>query len=139
LLGTCGWIGEVARARGGGMSVFVERHHLPDRRVAIPLSHGVQGHLPPVVSQQWLGVQQLQDLHQHLDRYPCRDRCGLPCMCGQAQHAEGLEALPPGIDDMGSNGESLGDPAGAKPHLQQLKDPPPSLCFRGVFVVGAKT
>jgi hypothetical protein len=29
-------------------------------------------------------VQQLQDLHHHLDRHPCRDRCGLPGLGGQA-------------------------------------------------------
>jgi hypothetical protein len=44
--------------RCGRMGLFVERDHLPDRGMAIPIPEGVQRHLHPVVAQEGIVIQQ---------------------------------------------------------------------------------
>jgi hypothetical protein len=67
------------------MRLFVEGRHLPHGRVAIPIAQGVQGHLHAVVAQEGIIIQQLEDLHYHLDRHPGRDGGTRPRVGGQAQ------------------------------------------------------
>jgi hypothetical protein len=56
------------------MGLFIERHHLPDRGMAIAIAQGIQGHLHPIVAQEGIVVQQLEDVHHRLDRHPHGDR-----------------------------------------------------------------
>jgi hypothetical protein len=60
-------IGETFRPPRGRMRLFVEGHQRPHRRVAVPIPQGVQRHLHAVMAQEGVGVQQLKDLHHHLD------------------------------------------------------------------------
>jgi hypothetical protein len=133
----CG-IGGVGLPLGGGMRLFIEGHDLPHGGVAIPIPQGIQGHLHPVVPQQRMVVQEAKDLHHDLERDARRDRRSLPCPRGQAQQAEGGQALAPVIDDRGIDRQPCGDPAGAEPDLSELDDSPPGLFFCGICVVGAK-
>jgi hypothetical protein len=43
-------VGPAGLSRGGEMRLFVERDHLPDGRVAIPVAQGIQGHLHAVMA-----------------------------------------------------------------------------------------
>ena len=52
------------------MGLFVKGDHLPDGRVAIPIPQGIQRHLDAVMPQEGIVVQELEDLHHHLDRHP---------------------------------------------------------------------
>ena len=100
------------------MCLFVEGDHLPDRRVAIPVAQGIQRHLDSVVPEQWIIVQELEDLHHDLNRHPGRDRQALSRTCAQSQEAIRLEAAPPVVDDMRINGQQGGHASGAKADLE---------------------
>jgi hypothetical protein len=80
------------------MRLFVEGDHLPDRGVAVPIPQGVQRHLHAVVPQQRIVVQQLEDLHHHLNRHPAGHRCPPPWAHPQPREPAGLEAALPVID-----------------------------------------
>ena len=120
------------------MGLFVEGHHLPDGGVAIPIPEGVQGHLHAVVPEQRIVVQELEDLHHHLDRHAGADRRALPRAGAQPQKPIRLEAALPVIDHMGINRQQGGHAAGAKADLEQFNNPPAGLLFGRVFTIGPK-
>ena len=100
------------------MGLFVEGHQLPNRGVAIPVAQGVQGHLHAVVPQQGIVVQQLEDLHHHLDGDAGADRRALPRACVQPQEPVSLEAALPVVDHVGIDRQQRGHASGAKADLE---------------------
>ena len=103
---------------GSGMGLFVEGDHLPDRRVAIAIPQGIERHLHAVVPQQRVVVQQLEDLHHHLDGDAGADRGVLPRAGAQPQEPIGLEAALPVVDHMGINRQQRGHAPRAKADLE---------------------
>jgi hypothetical protein len=51
-------VGEARRPRDRRMGLFIESHHLPDRRVAMAIPQGIQGHLHAVMPQEGIVVQE---------------------------------------------------------------------------------
>ncbi len=67
------------------MGLFIEGDQLPDGRVAMAIPQGIQGHLHAIVPQEGVVVQELEDLHDHLDGEPGGDRRAHPPLGGHAQ------------------------------------------------------
>jgi hypothetical protein len=67
------------------MGLLVERDHLPDRGVAIAIAQRVEGQLHPVVPQEGMVLQPLEDLPQHLNRHAGGDGGPRPRPGGHAQ------------------------------------------------------
>lgn len=118
------------------MRLFLECYHLPDARVAVPIPEGIQGHLHAVVPEERIVVEELEDLHNHLDGHPGADRRVLPRACAQPQKPLRLEAALPAVDHMGVDRQQGGDPARPEADLQQFNDPPAGLFFGRVFAIG---
>lgn len=123
LMGSRGVLGTFIRIRWamvwrrGGMGLFIEGHHLPDARVAIPIPERIQGHLRAIMPQQRIVVQELEDLHDHLDWHPGADRRVLPRAGVQSQEPFRLEAALPAVDHMRINRQQGGKPAGSEADL----------------------
>jgi hypothetical protein len=126
---------EPCRLLGAGVGLFRQGHHLPHRRVALPLPQGVQRHLHAVVPQQGMVVQHLEDLPQGLDRDPRRQGGARTAPRGQADHAQGGKAPVPGVDDGGLDGQELCHTPRAKADLQELHDPPAGLLRGGILAI----
>jgi hypothetical protein len=59
----------------GRMRTCIEGHPLPHGGVALARPQGIPGHLHPVVPEQRMMVQALEDLHHDLDRHARSHRC----------------------------------------------------------------
>jgi hypothetical protein len=90
------------------MGLFIQGHQLPDGGVAMTIPQGIQGHLHAVVPQEGMVIQELEDLHDHLDRQPGGDRRAYPPLGGEAQQAQGGESALPVVDHGRLDGQALG-------------------------------
>ena len=131
-------IGEACCPLDARMGLFVKGDQLPDRGVTVPIPQGVQRHLDAVMSQEGIVVQELEDLHHHLDRHPTGHGRPPPRARTQPQGPAGLEASLPIVDHMRIDRQQQRDAARPKAYLEQLDDPPSCLLLGRVFAVGAK-
>jgi hypothetical protein len=90
------------------------------------------------VPQQRVVVQELEDVHHHLDGDAGADRRALPWTGAQPQEPIHLEAALPVIDHMGINRQQGSHASGAKADLEQFDNPPASLFLGGVLTVCPK-
>jgi hypothetical protein len=110
-------IGEACYPLEARMGLFVKGDQLPDRRVAVPIPQGVQRHLDAVMSQEGIVVQDLEDLHHHLDRDPTGHGRTPPRARTQPQEPARLEASLPIVDHLRIDRQQPRDAARPKAHL----------------------
>src|SRR5262245_4735938 len=93
------WGGDPRLPRRARMRLLIQGDHLPDSRMAIALAQRIQGPLHPIVAQQRVVVQELEDIHHRLDRHPHSNRRICPRLRRQPHQTQGVEAALPLIDD----------------------------------------
>ena len=144
LVGRCGLlralvgVREASLSRGRRMGLFLERDHLPDRGVAIPIAQRVSGHLHAVVAQQGIGIQPWEDLHHDLDRHAGGNGGPRPRVGGQPQQPCGGEPAFPIVDHRRLEGEELGDAPGAEANFEQFNEAPAGLLLGRILPIRAK-
>ena len=99
LLGAFRRVWDTGLPRRVRMGLLVEGHHLPDGGMARAIAQGIQSHLHPIVAEQRIVVQQLEDVHHRLNRHPHRDRRVRAGLRRQPDQAKGGKTPLPIIDD----------------------------------------
>src|SRR2546423_815536 len=123
LMRGCRRLGAFRRIRDTGlprwvrMGLLVERNHLPDGGVAIAIAQRIQGHFHAIVAQQGVVVQELEDVHHRLDRYPHSDRRVRAGLRRQPAQAQRMKATLPIIDDWDLDASEFRHPTWTEAHL----------------------